>query len=74
VEDSSFEDDQLASMTTEDITRKSRLLDNEIRILKVIFLSLSLYVAITTAIIMFDLSVFLLRVQGCFVYLGFWFC
>ncbi|KAJ6883436.1 26S proteasome regulatory subunit 6A [Populus alba x Populus x berolinensis] len=34
VEDSSFEDDQLASMTTEDITRKSRLLDNEIRILK----------------------------------------
>ena len=35
VEDSSFEEDQLASMTTEDITRASRLLDNEIRILKV---------------------------------------
>lgn len=34
VEDS-FEDDQLSSMTTEDITRASRLLDNEIRILKV---------------------------------------
>lgn len=34
VEDS-FEDDQLAPMTTEDITRASRLLDNEIRILKV---------------------------------------
>ncbi|KAK6159709.1 hypothetical protein DH2020_003090 [Rehmannia glutinosa] len=29
-----FEDDQLSSMTTEDITRASRLLDNEIRILK----------------------------------------
>ncbi|KAG6422163.1 hypothetical protein SASPL_118726 [Salvia splendens] len=33
VEDN-FEDDQLSSMTTEDITRASRLLDNEIRILK----------------------------------------
>ncbi|XP_038977280.1 26S proteasome regulatory subunit 6A homolog A-like [Phoenix dactylifera] len=30
----SFEDDRLASMTTDDITRASRLLDNEIRILK----------------------------------------
>ncbi|XP_038982028.1 26S proteasome regulatory subunit 6A homolog isoform X1 [Phoenix dactylifera] len=30
----SFEDDQLASMTTDDIIRASRLLDNEIRILK----------------------------------------
>lgn len=35
VEDTSFEDDQLASMTTDDIVRASRLLDNEIRILKV---------------------------------------
>lgn len=35
VEDSNFEDDQLASMTTDDIIRASRLLDNEIRILKV---------------------------------------
>lgn len=35
VEDSSFEDDQLASMSTDDIARASRLLDNEIRILKV---------------------------------------
>ncbi|KAE8706440.1 26S protease regulatory subunit 6A-like protein [Hibiscus syriacus] len=34
VEDSSFEEDQLASMTTDDIVRASRLLDNEIRILK----------------------------------------
>ncbi|KAF2307267.1 hypothetical protein GH714_025951 [Hevea brasiliensis] len=34
VEESNFEDDQLASMTTEDILRASRLLDNEIRILK----------------------------------------
>uniref|UniRef100_A0A9I9CIQ8 AAA+ ATPase domain-containing protein n=1 Tax=Cucumis melo TaxID=3656 RepID=A0A9I9CIQ8_CUCME len=34
VEDSNFEDDQLASMTTDDIVRASRLLDNEIRILK----------------------------------------
>ena len=43
VEDSSFEEDQLASMTTEDIIRASRLLDNEIRILKVsLSLSLSL--------------------------------
>ncbi|KAL0412808.1 UNVERIFIED_CONTAM: 26S proteasome regulatory subunitA [Sesamum radiatum] len=33
VEDN-FEDDQLSSMTTEDIQRASRLLDNEIRILK----------------------------------------
>ncbi|KMZ70105.1 hypothetical protein ZOSMA_1G00760 [Zostera marina] len=33
-EDSSFEEDQLSSMTTEDIVRASRLLDNEIRILK----------------------------------------
>ncbi|KAE8685005.1 26S protease regulatory subunit 6A-like protein [Hibiscus syriacus] len=34
VEDSTFEEDQLASMTTDDIVRASRLLDNEIRILK----------------------------------------
>uniref|UniRef100_A0A1J3DQD9 26S protease regulatory subunit 6A-like protein A n=1 Tax=Noccaea caerulescens TaxID=107243 RepID=A0A1J3DQD9_NOCCA len=35
VEDTtSFEEDQLASMSTEDITRATRLLDNEIRILK----------------------------------------
>ncbi|KAF3583841.1 hypothetical protein F2Q69_00032349 [Brassica cretica] len=35
VEDtSSFEEDQLASMSTEDIVRATRLLDNEIRILK----------------------------------------
>ncbi|KAM7279833.1 hypothetical protein ACFE04_006967 [Oxalis oulophora] len=34
VEDTSFEDDQLASMTTDDIIRASRLLDNEIRVLK----------------------------------------
>ncbi|KAK4432220.1 26S proteasome regulatory subunitA [Sesamum alatum] len=33
VEDN-FEDDQLSSMTTEEIQRASRLLDNEIRILK----------------------------------------
>lgn len=34
VEDSSFEEDQLASMSTDDVVRASRLLDNEIRILK----------------------------------------
>ncbi|KAL8171757.1 hypothetical protein V2J09_023561 [Rumex salicifolius] len=34
VEDANFEEDQLASMTTDDIARASRLLDNEIRILK----------------------------------------
>ncbi|KAI8006310.1 hypothetical protein LOK49_LG07G03519 [Camellia lanceoleosa] len=34
VEDSSFEEDQLASMSTDDVLRASRLLDNEIRILK----------------------------------------
>nr|GMD07861.1 26S protease regulatory subunit 6A homolog [Ipomoea batatas] len=34
VEDNNFEDDQLGSMSTEDIVRASRLLDNEIRILK----------------------------------------
>ncbi|KAL2468606.1 26S protease regulatory subunit 6A-like protein A [Forsythia ovata] len=34
VEDSNFEDDQLSSMSTDDIVRASRLLDNEIRILK----------------------------------------
>jgi hypothetical protein len=43
VEDtSSFEEDQLASMSTEDITRATRLLDNEIRILKVCPISLSI--------------------------------
>lgn len=35
VEDSSFEDDQIASMSSDDILRASRLLDNEIRILRV---------------------------------------
>ncbi|RRT38686.1 hypothetical protein BHM03_00057587 [Ensete ventricosum] len=34
VEDPNFEDDQLSSMSTDDILRASRLLDNEIRILK----------------------------------------
>ncbi|WVY95726.1 hypothetical protein V8G54_027877 [Vigna mungo] len=34
VEDATFEDDQLANMTTDDVVRASRLLDNEIRILK----------------------------------------
>ncbi|KAL2490170.1 26S protease regulatory subunit 6AA [Abeliophyllum distichum] len=34
VEDSNFEDDQLSSMSTDDIVRASRLLDNEIQILK----------------------------------------
>ncbi|CAA3007068.1 26S protease regulatory subunit 6A homolog [Olea europaea subsp. europaea] len=34
VEDTNFEDDQLSSMSTDDIVRASRLLDNEIRILK----------------------------------------
>ncbi|XP_068658311.1 26S proteasome regulatory subunit 6A homolog [Aristolochia californica] len=33
-EDTTFEDDQLASMSTDDIIRASRLLDNEIRILR----------------------------------------
>ncbi|KAI4295181.1 hypothetical protein MLD38_040561 [Melastoma candidum] len=33
-EDSSLEEEQLASMTTEDVIRATRLLDNEIRILK----------------------------------------
>ena len=41
-EDSSFEDDQLAAMSTDDVVRASRLLDTEIRILKVLSLSLSL--------------------------------
>lgn len=35
LEDTNMEDDQLASMSTDDIARASRLLDNEIRILKV---------------------------------------
>ncbi|PRQ20734.1 putative proteasome endopeptidase complex [Rosa chinensis] len=42
VEDASFEDDQLAAMTTDDIVRATRLLDNEIRILKAPSLSLTL--------------------------------
>lgn len=43
VEDTtSFEEDQLASMSTEDITRATRLLDNEIRILKVCPITLSI--------------------------------
>ncbi|OAY67623.1 26S protease regulatory subunit 6A, partial [Ananas comosus] len=33
-EDSNIEDDQLASMSTDDILKASRLLDNEIRVLK----------------------------------------
>lgn len=37
VEDPNFQDDQLANLTTEDIARASRILDNEIRILKVSF-------------------------------------
>ena len=37
VEDTNLEDDQLTNMTTDDIVRASRLLDNEIRILKVLF-------------------------------------
>lgn len=49
VEDTNFEDDQLTAMTTDDIIRATRLLDNEIRILKVslplcVSLSLSLSV------------------------------
>lgn len=47
VEDSSFEDDQLASMSTDDIARASRLLDNEIRILKVSILSLFLFIYVS---------------------------
>lgn len=35
VEDPNLEDDQLSSMTADDIVRASRLLDNEIRVLKV---------------------------------------
>lgn len=42
VEDN-FEDDQLSSMTTDDIVRASRLLDNEIRVLKVPDLFILLY-------------------------------
>ncbi|CAM8927029.1 hypothetical protein QQ045_023145 [Rhodiola kirilowii] len=34
VEDTSFEDDQLNSLSTDDVIRASRLLDNEIRVLK----------------------------------------
>ena len=35
-EDPNLAEDQLASMTTEDVVRASRLLDTEIRILKVL--------------------------------------
>lgn len=35
LEDTNFEDDDLASMSTDDVVRASRLLDTEIRILKV---------------------------------------
>ncbi|KAL9672986.1 hypothetical protein QQ045_029239 [Rhodiola kirilowii] len=34
VEDTNFEDDQLNSLSTDDVVRASRLLDNEIRVLK----------------------------------------
>lgn len=34
-EDNSFEDDQISSMSSDDIVRASRPLDNEIRILRV---------------------------------------
>ena len=53
VEDSNFEDDQLTSMTTDDIVRASRLLDNEIRILKVPIFSFS---SLITCLIQFFLS------------------
>lgn len=39
IEDTNYEDDQLAAMTTDEIVRASRLLGNEIRILKVQFSS-----------------------------------
>jgi len=49
VEDANFEDDQLANMSTDDIVRASRLLDNEIRILKVgSFSLLSLFIHFST--------------------------
>lgn len=53
VEDTNFEDDQLASMTTDDIVRASRLLDNEIRILKVppLFLNLAFGSSYTASIL-----------------------
>jgi len=49
VEDPNFQEDQLASLTTEDIIRASRILDNEIRILKVSsasFYSCSLFISV----------------------------
>lgn len=38
MEDTNMEDDELASMSIEDIQRQSRLLDNEIRVFKVLFI------------------------------------
>lgn len=63
VEDSNFEDDQLASMTTDDIVRASRLLDNEIRILKVPISSFSL--SFTCLIHFFFVSVLLMISPSC---------
>lgn len=56
VEDTSFEDDQLAAMTTEDVIRATRLLDNEIRILKVLSSSLSLTLSRVTTLMSSDLG------------------
>lgn len=56
VEDTSFEDDQLAAMTTEDVIRATRLLDNEIRILKVLSSSLSLTLSRVSTLMSSDLG------------------
>lgn len=71
VEDATFEDDQLANMTTDDVVRASRLLDNEIRILKVqlssfcfafsISVTLTLSIPLLVCFVRFHLSV---RVSG----------
>lgn len=63
VEDANFEDDQLANMTTDDIVRASRLLDNEIRILKVPFsLSFLFLFIFSTCIILLCSALLIVRV------------
>ena len=59
VEDSNFEDDQLNSMSTDDIVRASRLLDNEIRILKVFFLHKLLVIWFWTSFVCYEKLIFL---------------
>lgn len=67
-EDSNFEDDQLHAMSTEDIIRASRLLDNEIRIIKVPISLYLPYAQLSWAILCFLNVLFCLFVSNFGIY------